>query len=272
MATSRRRAARFFRREIRRGQSRTNLDPPGCRSELARDRASACLASARARSHGERIGDTSAGRCGAYREDFPELPGDETLSQFPGHQTLGRARPQHAAYDRPRRGWMAAFGLSVPMLSDYPPLDEDLAPSAMPRRTLCRLARGWGAGKVRTFAGNNIQPQYFARRPLAALGPAQGRLHDRRGSGLPNPGRDTPWNVCRHAVVDAAADRRGRPPCTRHQFRHLASLGGRRRSGGRASCPLPHIRHYHLKTCVRAPTLRYSSRPMSTRQRASEPE
>ncbi|MET0574979.1 MAG: IucA/IucC family protein [Mesorhizobium sp.] len=49
---------------------RTNLDPPGCRSELARDRASACLASARARSHGERIGDTSAGRCGAYRKDF----------------------------------------------------------------------------------------------------------------------------------------------------------------------------------------------------------
>jgi 3-dehydroshikimate dehydratase len=51
--------------------------------------------------------------------------------------------------------WMAAFGLSVPMLSDYLPLDEDLASLRHATSNLCRLAGRWGARKVRTFAGKS---------------------------------------------------------------------------------------------------------------------
>lgn len=50
--------------------------------------------------------------------------------------------------------WLAALGLSVPMLSDYLPLEAD--PIDLRRRmfALCRLARRWHAGKIRTFAGS----------------------------------------------------------------------------------------------------------------------
>ncbi|MCB4456829.1 sugar phosphate isomerase/epimerase family protein [Leisingera sp. McT4-56] len=48
--------------------------------------------------------------------------------------------------------WMAAQGLSVPMISDYLPLhDADLLRSRT--LALCAQARTWGAGKMRTFAG-----------------------------------------------------------------------------------------------------------------------
>ncbi|WP_027260065.1 sugar phosphate isomerase/epimerase family protein [Leisingera aquimarina] len=48
--------------------------------------------------------------------------------------------------------WMAAQGLSVPMISDYLPLhDPDLLRSCT--LALCAQARVWGAPKMRTFAG-----------------------------------------------------------------------------------------------------------------------
>ncbi|KIC20023.1 sugar phosphate isomerase/epimerase family protein [Leisingera sp. ANG-Vp] len=48
--------------------------------------------------------------------------------------------------------WMAAQGLSVPMISDYLPLHD---PELLRSRTLalCAQARTWGAAKMRTFAG-----------------------------------------------------------------------------------------------------------------------
>ncbi|WP_455274802.1 sugar phosphate isomerase/epimerase family protein [Rhizobium herbae] len=50
--------------------------------------------------------------------------------------------------------WLDNFGLSVPMISDYLPIDAD--PETLRRKTvdLCRLARRWRAKKIRTFAGN----------------------------------------------------------------------------------------------------------------------
>ncbi len=48
--------------------------------------------------------------------------------------------------------WMAAQGLSVPMISDYLPL-HDQALLQEKTRMLCSLAHTWGAGKIRTFAG-----------------------------------------------------------------------------------------------------------------------
>lgn len=50
--------------------------------------------------------------------------------------------------------WLDTYGLSVPMISDYLPIDAD--PETLRRKTveLCRLARRWRAKKIRTFAGN----------------------------------------------------------------------------------------------------------------------
>ncbi len=49
--------------------------------------------------------------------------------------------------------WLAAYGLRVPMLSDYLPLDAP--PKTLIERTaeLARLAGSWGAPRLRTFAG-----------------------------------------------------------------------------------------------------------------------
>ncbi|OBZ95051.1 3-dehydroshikimate dehydratase [Pararhizobium polonicum] len=50
--------------------------------------------------------------------------------------------------------WLDSYGLSVPMISDYLPVNAD--PETLRRKTvdLCRLARRWRAKKIRTFAGN----------------------------------------------------------------------------------------------------------------------
>jgi len=49
--------------------------------------------------------------------------------------------------------WLAAFNLRVVMISDYLPMDGDERVALQKMRTLCRLAKRWGAGKIRTFAG-----------------------------------------------------------------------------------------------------------------------
>lgn len=51
-------------------------------------------------------------------------------------------------------GLLRSHGLKVPMLSDYLPLHGDRHAMFDKTINLCRLARHWGAGKLRTFAGN----------------------------------------------------------------------------------------------------------------------
>lgn len=51
--------------------------------------------------------------------------------------------------------WLAGFGLSVPMISDYLPLEGDPDALLADASALCRLARRWGARKIRTFAGGS---------------------------------------------------------------------------------------------------------------------
>ncbi|APX85729.1 xylose isomerase [Methylorubrum extorquens] len=49
--------------------------------------------------------------------------------------------------------WLAAYGLRVPMLSDYLPLDAPLETLTERTAELARLAGSWGAPRLRTFAG-----------------------------------------------------------------------------------------------------------------------
>lgn len=50
--------------------------------------------------------------------------------------------------------WLDTFGLNVPMISDYLPLDGDTETLRHKTVELCRLARRWRSRKIRTFAGN----------------------------------------------------------------------------------------------------------------------
>ncbi|HEV7321320.1 MAG TPA: sugar phosphate isomerase/epimerase family protein [Ensifer sp.] len=50
--------------------------------------------------------------------------------------------------------WLDGFGLSVPMISDYLPLDGDVEALRHKAVELCRLARRWRTRKIRTFAGS----------------------------------------------------------------------------------------------------------------------
>jgi 3-dehydroshikimate dehydratase len=49
--------------------------------------------------------------------------------------------------------WLSSFRLSVPMVSDYLPVDGDHTEVANKAKGLCQLTKRWGAKKLRTFAG-----------------------------------------------------------------------------------------------------------------------
>ncbi|MBP2316329.1 sugar phosphate isomerase/epimerase family protein [Azospirillum soli] len=74
---------------------------------------------------------------------------------FQGIELWGAHARNMAGTSNRDGGWLAEFGLSVPMVSDYLPLDG--APDTLVRKTLdlCRLAQRWGARKIRTFAGGS---------------------------------------------------------------------------------------------------------------------
>lgn len=75
-------------------------------------------------------------------------------NDFQGIELWG-AHARNLAHQPHRNAeWLAELGLSVPMLSDYLPLEGDAETLRRKTVDLCRLARHWRAGKIRTFAGN----------------------------------------------------------------------------------------------------------------------
>lgn len=52
------------------------------------------------------------------------------------------------------RQWLADYGLTVSMLSDYLPLQGSERACRAKVQLMCQLARHWGTGKLRTFAGD----------------------------------------------------------------------------------------------------------------------
>lgn len=57
--------------------------------------------------------------------------------------------------DQPRLGrdWVRERGLTIPMISDYLPLEGCEQAALAKTRQMCRLARHWGSPRLRTFAG-----------------------------------------------------------------------------------------------------------------------
>ena len=84
---------------------------------------------------------------------LPELAGWAGDQGFDGIELWG-VHARHLA-DQPKLGgqWLQAQGLTVPMISDYLPLEGSEAQAIRHTREVCQLARHWRAPKVRTFAG-----------------------------------------------------------------------------------------------------------------------
>lgn len=57
------------------------------------------------------------------------------------------------------RGWLRDHKLFVPMISDYLPVDGDHETALGKAADLSRMARSWGATKLRTFAGNRASTE-----------------------------------------------------------------------------------------------------------------
>ncbi|MFC5067140.1 sugar phosphate isomerase/epimerase family protein [Flaviflagellibacter deserti] len=80
-------------------------------------------------------------------------------NDFQGIELWGahaRNLAKHSLYDAE---WLAGFGLSVPMVSDYLPTDANEAAVRDGAQHLCRIARHWNARKIRTFAGNRASSE-----------------------------------------------------------------------------------------------------------------
>ncbi|MBH8580203.1 sugar phosphate isomerase/epimerase family protein [Bisbaumannia pacifica] len=91
---------------------------------------------------------------------LPELGAWAADTGFDGIELWGVHARHLSESPQDEAAALRRHGLVVPMLSDYLPLEGDEGEALAHTRRLCRLARHWGAGKLRTFAGH---------RPSAAL-------------------------------------------------------------------------------------------------------
>ncbi len=96
---------------------------------------------------------------------LPELADWAAAHGFQGIELWGaHAR---SLVDQPQLNafWLNSLNLSVPMISDYLPMDTHDAEARQYCASLCKLARHWGAKKIRTFAGKcasrSITPEQY---------------------------------------------------------------------------------------------------------------
>lgn len=74
-------------------------------------------------------------------------------NQFQGIELWGVHARNLADQPHYNGDWLAAFGLEVPMLSDYLPTEGPTRAMRQQAQSLCALARHWRAPRIRTFAG-----------------------------------------------------------------------------------------------------------------------
>lgn len=74
--------------------------------------------------------------------------GFQGIELWGAHATNLEEQPEYS------KDWIANYGLRVTMLSDYLPLFDTNDALYFKVHRLCRLAKHWGASKIRTFASN----------------------------------------------------------------------------------------------------------------------
>lgn len=78
---------------------------------------------------------------------WAQAQGFDGIELWGAHAANLAAQPEYGAK------WLGSFGLSVPMLSDYLPLEGTAQELREKLELLSGLARHWGARRLRTFAG-----------------------------------------------------------------------------------------------------------------------
>ncbi|OJG00093.1 3-dehydroshikimate dehydratase [Pararhizobium antarcticum] len=143
--------------------------------------------------------------------------------------------------------WLASLGLSVPMVSDYLPVDADRLTRERQTKEVCGMARRWRAGKIRTFAGNRGSAMIAAdeRRSIAARLRAMCDMAADFGVDLlvethPNTLADTAASTL--DLIDAVDH-----PAFAINFDTLHVWEGGDDPVAVHRMMKPHIRHYHLK-------------------------
>ena len=168
-------------------------------------------------------------------------------NHFEGIELWGAHAKNLAARPERNRDWLAAFGLRVPMISHYLPLEAEPATLRRLALELCGHANRWGAGKIRIFAGNRASAatsiedrlKIIARlRDIAAIAEAHGLLL--LAETHPNTLADTGSSTLR--LIDEV-----RHPAFKINFDVLHVWEGGDDPVAMHRAMRPHIRHYHLK-------------------------
>jgi 3-dehydroshikimate dehydratase len=146
--------------------------------------------------------------------------------------------------------WLDGYGLSVPMISDYLPIDADA--EILRRKTveLCRLARRWRTRKIRTFAGN--------RGSLATPAEERQRIVERlreiceisAGYGIHLLAETHPNTLADTAASTTRLIEEVDHPYFAINFDTLHVWEGGDDPVAVHRAMKPHIRHYHLKNIV----------------------
>lgn len=143
--------------------------------------------------------------------------------------------------------WLAGFGLTVPMVSHYLPLEADPVTLRQMAVNLCGHARHWGARKIRIFAGNRASAatsiedrrKIVARlREVSAIAEAHDLLL--LAETHPNTLADTGTSTLR--LIEEV-----RHPAFKINFDVLHVWEGGDDPVAMHRALRPHIRHYHLK-------------------------
>jgi 3-dehydroshikimate dehydratase len=87
---------------------------------------------------------------------FAQHSGFDGIELWGAHARNLKAQPDKNA------DWLHNYGLVVPMISDYLPLEGDIGVLRERTVELCQLARRWRADKIRTFAGGKASAETSA--------------------------------------------------------------------------------------------------------------
>jgi len=174
-----------------------------------------------------------------------------SVNDFQGIELWGAHGRNLAYLPRCDADWLGELGLYVPMVSDYLPLEGDAANLHRKTIDLCRLARHWRAGKIRTFAGS----QGSRETPPDVRRVVTGRLRElakvAEDFGLELLAETHPGTLADCGASTLRLVSEVDHPAFKLNFDTLHVWEGGDDPVAAHAAMRPHIRHYHLKN-VRA--------------------
>ncbi|OCP00452.1 MULTISPECIES: sugar phosphate isomerase/epimerase [unclassified Ensifer] len=146
--------------------------------------------------------------------------------------------------------WLDGFGLSVPMISDYLPLDGDVEILRHKAVELCRLARRWRTRKIRTFAGSRGSLEVSADERQQIVGRLKEICTITASYGIHLLAETHPKTLADTAASTMRLIEEVDHPAFAINFDTLHVWEGGDDPVSVHQTMKPHIRHYHLKNIV----------------------